>query len=206
MCRQLPKPKPNPDLLNNNTSDCQSCLYSRAEIFASFPQVALYIEDTEFVAGRLNQQPCQVGKFTSTLRLRLFREFLGQMPSDCCSLADAPLPNKALSLDRHRQPGSLASQGLAKPPAPDLTDPCSDDFYKQVLLKYAAQNTRIYRERDEPEKIDFAIEAAPALEHVLASYPKYVSVAKLPCDSDAQRLDVARALAEVGCVLVKTGE
>jgi hypothetical protein len=106
--------------------------------------VALYIEDTEFVAGRLNQQPCQVGKFTSTLRLRLFREFLGQMPSDCCSLADAPLPNKALSLDRHRQPGSLASQGPAKPPAPDLTDPCSDVFYKQVLLKYAAQNTRIY--------------------------------------------------------------
>lgn len=29
-------------------------------------------------------------------------------------------------------------------PAIDLTDPCSDDFYKQVLLKYAAQNTRIY--------------------------------------------------------------
>ena len=26
----------------------------------------------------------------------------------------------------------------------DITDPCSDDFYKKVLLKYAAQNTKIY--------------------------------------------------------------
>ena len=80
------------------------------------------------------------------------------------------------------------------------------DGLEVAALYHSAQNTRIYRERDEPDKIDFAIEAAPALEHVLASYPKFVSVAKLPCDSDAQRLDVARALAEVGCVLVKTGE
>ncbi len=75
-----------------------------------------------------------------------------------------------------------------------------------AALYHCAQNTRIYRERDEPEKIDFALEAAPALEHVLGAYPKFVSVAKLPGDSDAQRLDVARALAEAGCILVKKAE
>ena len=66
----------------------------------------------------------------------------------------------------------------------------------------------MYRERDEPDKVDFALEAAPALEHVLNAYPKYVSVAKLPADDDDDdaRLDVARALAEVGCVLVKSGK
>ena len=72
-----------------------------------------------------------------------------------------------------------------------------------AALYYCSDNTRVYRERDEPEKIDFAIEAAPALEHVLTCYPKFVSVRKLPGDSDAQRLDVARALAEAKCVLVK---
>jgi len=51
--------------------------------------------------------------FASSLRQRLFKEFLGELNN-----------NNELS---------------------DLVeDPCSDDFYKQVLLKQASQNTRIY--------------------------------------------------------------
>ena len=51
--------------------------------------------------------------------------------------------------------------------------------------------------------IDFALESAPALEMVLNAYPKYVSVARLPADNDAMRLDIARALVEAKAVLVR---
>lgn len=76
-------------------------------------EVALYIEDTQFKTANMNKKPTQVGFFASSLRQRLFKEFLGELNN-----------NNELS---------------------DLVeDPCSDDFYKQVLLKQASQNTRIY--------------------------------------------------------------
>ena len=78
-------------------------------------ELSMYIRDNKFVNGMLNKKQCQVGKFTSSLRKRLFREFLGEYPT----------PN-------------AASQSL------DMTDPCSDDFYKHVILKYARHNTKLY--------------------------------------------------------------
>lgn len=38
---------------------------------------------------------------------------------------------------------------------------------------------------------------------LLASYPKYVSVRKLPLETDAQKLDVVAALAEANLLLVR---
>ena len=40
-------------------------------------EFALFIEDIEFINGYLNKTVVQVGRFCSTLRKRLFREFLG---------------------------------------------------------------------------------------------------------------------------------
>ena len=54
-----------------------------------------------------------------------------------------------------------------------------------VGLYFHGHNTRVYRELEEPHHIDFALEAAPALEAVLNAYPKYVTVARLPADNDA---------------------
>lgn len=72
-----------------------------------------------------------------------------------------------------------------------------------AALYYSTDNGRTYRSHAQPQHVDFALEAAPAIERVLTAYPKFVSVRKLPCDSDAQRLDIAQALAEVGVVLVR---
>lgn len=71
-------------------------------------EVALYIEDTQFKPGILNKKPAQCGVFTSSLRLRLFKEFLGELGSS------------------------------------DWLDPCTDEFYKQTVIRNASQNTRIY--------------------------------------------------------------
>jgi len=38
---------------------------------------------------------------------------------------------------------------------------------------------------------------------VLCAYPKYVTVASMPLDDDAQKLDVAAALVEAQLVLVR---
>ena len=75
-----------------------------------------------------------------------------------------------------------------------------------AALYHCTANGRVHRGQPEPQRIDFAIEAAPALEHLLMSYPKYVRVAKMPCDDDAQRLDIARALAEVGVLMVRADD
>ena len=118
-------------------------------------EVALLVEDTQFVKGCLNKKECMVGRFSSTLRRRLFKEFLGEFSNNStltCSLDE--LTDEATHLERklsdtvlinfkntnqiQQTPAQLSANHL------DLTDPCSDEFYKQVLLKYAAQNTRIY--------------------------------------------------------------
>jgi len=72
-----------------------------------------------------------------------------------------------------------------------------------AVLYHHGTNTRAYHEVDEPQHIDFDLDAAPALEQLLASYPKYVRVGALPCETAAQRLDVANALAEAHLILVK---
>jgi phosphatidylserine/phosphatidylglycerophosphate/cardiolipin synthase-like enzyme len=88
-------------------------------------ELSLYIRDTQYVTGIINKEPCQVGRFTSSLRKRLFREFLGEFSH---STATPTSSNSQIS------PGSPL----------DLTDPCSDEFYTSVLLKYAKSNTEIY--------------------------------------------------------------
>ena len=56
---------------------------------------------------------------------------------------------------------------------------------------------------EEPQHIDFAMEAAPCLERIVLAYPKYLTVAKLPADNDAQRLDIVRAMVEARLLLVR---
>lgn len=72
-----------------------------------------------------------------------------------------------------------------------------------VALYFGTHNTRVYREHPEPQRIDFALESAPALEAVLNAYPKFISVDRLPADNDAQRVDIAKALVEARAVLVR---
>lgn len=122
-------------------------------------EVALFIEDTQFTDGTINKTACKVGKFTSTLRLRLFREFLGEIPCDssisCSAKSTSTSSSRKSSLDKAISDALIHNFQNQTPNSPnlssnhaekclDLSDPCSDEFYKQVLLKYAAQNTKIY--------------------------------------------------------------
>lgn len=67
--------------------DDRSCLIGSANINDRSllgnrdSEVAVLIEDTQLCPGVFNKQPVQVGRFCSTLRQRLFREFLGEFGS-----------------------------------------------------------------------------------------------------------------------------
>lgn len=128
-------------------------------------EVALLIEDTQFCPGILNKRPVQVGKFCSSLRQRLFKELLGEFglnsssthhthvsTSSSSSLNSASVstsisPTHSLACTRRARLGSILNDSAPSDVNGvhlDITDPCSDDFYKKVILKYASQNTKIY--------------------------------------------------------------
>ncbi|CAF0944765.1 unnamed protein product, partial [Brachionus calyciflorus] len=103
-------------------------------------EVAVLIEDNQFVSGFMNNEQCDVGRFCSTLRQRLFKEFLGEFPNSNLLHSESVVPIFANMVP----PRKSFSENIKTDNEIDVTDPCSDEFYKQVLLKYAAQNTRIY--------------------------------------------------------------
>lgn len=99
-------------------------------------EVALMIEDTKFVKGIMNKKECHVGKFCSSLRHRLFNEFLGEF---ACNSEQSYESSLVGTLPRRKSfRDQMSSESI------DISDPCSDHFYKKIMLKYAAQNTRIY--------------------------------------------------------------
>ena len=95
-------------------------------------EIALYIQDTEYEDGVINKNPCLVGRFTSKLRKRLFKEFLGLLKSDHSS------SNSFNESKKDEQIMCDIEESIS------VIDPCSDDFYKKILLKIASQNTKIY--------------------------------------------------------------
>jgi phospholipase D1/2 len=85
-------------------------------------EVAIRFEDTEMIDGTMNGQPYQVGKFSHSIRVHLFKEHLGLLPS--------------------QQKGGVES------PSSDISveDPASDEFYLNTWMKAAINNTQLYRQ------------------------------------------------------------
>ncbi|XP_048737323.1 ribosomal oxygenase 1-like isoform X2 [Ostrea edulis] len=73
----------------------------------------------------------------------------------------------------------------------------------EVRIYYSLENTRLYHEV-EPTFIQISAEVGPAVEFLIHSYPKYVTVESLPLPSIDQRIDVASMLYEKGLLI--TGE
>ncbi|EFA83529.1 transcription factor jumonji [Heterostelium album PN500] len=65
-------------------------------------------------------------------------------------------------------------------------------------------NTRVYHQvGTEPGVIEFTLECVDAIEHLIDSYPTYISIKDLPAESDLQKLDVANALYEKGLLMIE---
>jgi len=99
-------------------------------------EVCLRIEDIEFDEGCLmNKQKFKSGKFAGSLRRRLMREHLGLLPKVIDEVsASAP--------DNDKMAQSL-SDAIIQQPVGDCT---SDEFYRNVWLKTASSNTKLFED------------------------------------------------------------
>uniref|UniRef100_A0A8C1Q9J1 Bifunctional lysine-specific demethylase and histidyl-hydroxylase n=1 Tax=Cyprinus carpio TaxID=7962 RepID=A0A8C1Q9J1_CYPCA len=72
-----------------------------------------------------------------------------------------------------------------------------------VSLIYTSENSRVYH-KEEPKSIEMKAEHIDAMEFLIHSYPKFVSVASLPCERMEATMSLAELLFEKG--LIHTAE
>jgi len=69
-----------------------------------------------------------------------------------------------------------------------------------VMLYYSTENTREYHEV-EPQCLEIGADLAPAVEHLVTSYPEYVKVEELPLEDLQDRMKVVGDLWERGVLM-----
>ncbi|KAM9840001.1 ribosomal oxygenase 1 [Aulostomus maculatus] len=74
---------------------------------------------------------------------------------------------------------------------------CSDG--DAVHLYYTTDNSRVYH-KEELKSFEIKTEHTDAMEFLIHSYPKFVSVGSLPCDSPEDRISFAELLFEKGII------
>ncbi|XP_030052382.1 ribosomal oxygenase 1-like [Microcaecilia unicolor] len=71
---------------------------------------------------------------------------------------------------------------------------------ESCLLYYTTDNSRVYH-KEEPKYFEIDLEHVDGIEFLIHSYPKYVSVDSLPCESLDEQLALAMFLFEKGLLL-----
>ncbi|XP_030628508.1 ribosomal oxygenase 1 [Chanos chanos] len=74
---------------------------------------------------------------------------------------------------------------------------CSDG--EAVFLYYTSENSRVYH-KEEPKSIEIKAEYTDAMEFLIHSYPKFVPVNSLPCESPEDKVSLAEMLFERGVI------
>ncbi|EHB15454.1 Nucleolar protein 66 [Heterocephalus glaber] len=72
----------------------------------------------------------------------------------------------------------------------------------QLFLYYTVENSRVYH-LEEPKCLEIYPQQADAMEFLLRSYPEFVRVGDLPCDSVEDQLSLATMLYDKGLLLTK---
>ncbi|XP_050993815.1 ribosomal oxygenase 1 [Labeo rohita] len=72
-----------------------------------------------------------------------------------------------------------------------------------VSLFYTTENSRVYH-KEEPKSTEMKTEHIDAMEFLIHSYPKFVSVASLPCETMEAKMSLAELLFEKG--VIRTAE
>uniref|UniRef100_A0A8D0G785 Bifunctional lysine-specific demethylase and histidyl-hydroxylase n=1 Tax=Sphenodon punctatus TaxID=8508 RepID=A0A8D0G785_SPHPU len=72
----------------------------------------------------------------------------------------------------------------------------------RMLLYYTTENSRVYH-KEEPKYFEIDPEYTDGVEFLFSSYPKYVSVDTLPCESLDDKIAIATVLFEKGLLITK---
>ncbi|XP_054828196.1 ribosomal oxygenase 1 [Eublepharis macularius] len=73
----------------------------------------------------------------------------------------------------------------------------------KMLLYYTTENSRVYH-KEEPKYCEIEPEYTDGIEFLLSSYPNYVSVKALPCDTLDDKIALATVLFEKGLLITKS--
>ncbi|XP_057220092.1 LOW QUALITY PROTEIN: ribosomal oxygenase 1 [Malurus melanocephalus] len=71
-----------------------------------------------------------------------------------------------------------------------------------VMLYYTTENSRVYH-KEEPKFLELDPEYTDSIEFLLSSYPNYVSVDNLPCETLEEKISLATLLFEKGILTTK---
>uniref|UniRef100_A0A4W4F451 Bifunctional lysine-specific demethylase and histidyl-hydroxylase n=1 Tax=Electrophorus electricus TaxID=8005 RepID=A0A4W4F451_ELEEL len=74
---------------------------------------------------------------------------------------------------------------------------CSDG--EAVCLFYTTENSRVYH-KDEPKSIEIKVEHTDAVEFLIHTYPEFVPVCSLPCETAEDKVSLAELLFEKGVI------
>ncbi|KAF2073073.1 hypothetical protein CYY_005599 [Polysphondylium violaceum] len=73
-----------------------------------------------------------------------------------------------------------------------------------AVVYHNMDNTRVFHQvGDAPGTIEFSLDCAVAVEHIINSYPNYIYIKDLPVDTDDQKLDIASAFYEKGLIMIE---
>ncbi|KAI5609405.1 ribosomal oxygenase 1 [Silurus asotus] len=75
---------------------------------------------------------------------------------------------------------------------------CSDG--EAVHLYYTTENSRVYH-KEEAKSLEINEELTDAVEFLIHSYPKFVTISSLPCDSDEDKVSLAEMLFAKGLII-----
>ncbi|KAL0482919.1 phospholipase D [Acrasis kona] len=116
-------------------------------------EIAVVIEDKEFVPGKMNGQPYKAGKFALSLRLRLWKEHLGLMKKKHASWDVDPTEfeetsgHSMLNKDNPANPTKLDKEmnhARRKQTKKAILDPIAESTFKHIWVTTAIHNTQIY--------------------------------------------------------------
>ncbi|XP_005047193.1 PREDICTED: bifunctional lysine-specific demethylase and histidyl-hydroxylase NO66 [Ficedula albicollis] len=71
-----------------------------------------------------------------------------------------------------------------------------------VMLYYTTENSRVYH-KEEPKFLELDPEYTDSIEFLLSSYPNYISVDNLPCETLEEKISLATLLFEKGILTTK---
>ncbi|KAJ5885865.1 hypothetical protein N7504_011701 [Penicillium tannophilum] len=107
----------------------------RSQLGSHDSELAIVMEDQDFIDSEMNGQPYRAGRHAATLRRQLWREHLGLLPAQDYDAANEP---------NARPPDVCLNEILEGPENDFVTDPLSDAVWN-TWTEQASVNTETYR-------------------------------------------------------------
>lgn len=123
------------DRVSGQPAQCLHILTGQSQLGSHDSELAIVMEDQEFIDSEMNGEPYRAAKLAATLRRQLWREHLGLLPGQDYAASDHP---------NSRAPDVCLNEIHEGSENEFVTDPLSDAVWK-TWTEQATTNTETYR-------------------------------------------------------------